>query len=115
MLINSDDELLDKIVNLISEKKGGRSVIIDLREALIPTEYFVIAEGENPVHVKAIVSELMAKLPRKAYHREGLAERRWVALDYGDIVVHVFTKEAREFYDIESLWADHIIDTPASA
>ncbi len=115
MSINNDTGLLEKIIDLISEKKGGRSVIIDLREALIPTEYFVIADGENSIHVKAIVSELMAKLPRKAFHREGLAERRWVVLDYGDIVVHVFTKEAREFYDIESLWADHIMDIPAPA
>jgi ribosome-associated protein len=71
----------------------------------------VIAEGENPVHVKAIASNLMSGLPLKAIHQEGLSERRWIVLDYGELMVHVFVSEAREFYDIESLWADHIVAT----
>jgi len=107
--MNSENHMLDTIINLIDEKKGIRSVVIDLRDAPIPTEYFVIAEGENAVHVKAIISALRANLPHKPLHREGVSGERWVVLDYGDIVVHVFTKEAREFYDIESLWADHIM------
>jgi ribosome-associated protein len=55
----------------------------------------------------------MEKFPRKALHREGHAERRWVILDYGEIVVHVFQRETRAFYDIESLWADRIVETEA--
>jgi len=102
--------LLNTAIGLIAEKKGTRIVTIDLRDVSIPTSYFLITEADNPVHIKAIVSTLMEKLPRKALHREGLSERRWVVLDYGDIVIHVFLHEAREFYDIESLWADHIID-----
>jgi ribosome-associated protein len=107
--MNSDNNQLEMIVSLIGEKKGERPVIIDLRDAPIPTDYFVIAEGENPIHVKAITSALRSGLPHKPLHREGTNEQRWVVLDYGDIVVHVFTKQARDFYDIESLWADHII------
>jgi ribosome-associated protein len=107
--MNSDNNQLETIVSLIGEKKGERPVIIDLRDAPIPTDYFVIAEGENPIHVKAITSALRSGLPHKPLHREGTNEQRWVVLDYGDIVVHVFTKQARDFYDIESLWADHII------
>ena len=109
MLVNSQNHVLDTIIDLIEERKGTRTVVIDLRDAPIPTEYFVIAEGENPVHVKAIISALRSNLPHKPLHREGVSEQRWVVLDYGDIVVHVFTKEARDFYDIESLWADHIM------
>ena len=109
MLVNSESHMLDTIIDLIEERKGTRTVVIDLRDAPIPTEYFVIAEGENPVHVKAIISALRSNLPHKPLHREGVSEQRWVVLDYGDIVVHVFTKEARDFYDIESLWADHIM------
>ena len=109
MLVNSENHVLDTIIDLIEERKGTRTVVIDLRDAPIPTEYFVIAEGENPVHVKAIISALRSNLPHKPLHREGVSEQRWVVLDYGDIVVHVFTKEARDFYDIESLWADHIM------
>ncbi len=107
--MTNENGLLDTILQLIDEKKGGRSVVIDLRDAPIPTEYFVIAEGENPVHVKAIISALRSNLPHKPLHCEGVSEQRWVVLDYGEIVVHVFTKEARDFYDIESLWADHIV------
>jgi len=107
--VNSENHVLETIIGLIEERKGTRTVVIDLRDAPIPTEYFVIAEGENPVHVKALISALRSNLPHKPLHREGVSEQRWVVLDYGDIVVHVFTKEARDFYDIESLWADHIM------
>ena len=107
--MNSENHVLDTIIDLIDEKKGTHTVVIDLRDAPIPTGYFVIAEGENPVHVKAIISALRSNLPHKPLHREGVREQRWVVLDYGNIVVHVFTKEARDFYDIESLWADHVV------
>ncbi len=107
--MNSEKNQLERIINIINEKKGGHAVTIDLRDAPIPTDYFVIAEGENPIHVKAITSALRSGLPHKPLHREGTGEQRWVVLDYGDIVVHIFTKQAREFYDIESLWADHIL------
>jgi ribosome-associated protein len=105
-----EETLLHTAIGLIAEKKGARIVAIDLRDVSIPTSYFLITEADNPVQIKAIVSNLMEKFPYKALHREGLSERRWVVLDYGDIVIHVFLHEAREFYDIESLCADHIIE-----
>ncbi len=101
--------LLRTALSLIAEKKGEDPVTIDLRKVSIPTSYFLITSGENPVHVKAIVSNLMEKFPLKVINREGLSERRWVVLDYGEIVIHVFLHEAREFYDLESLWADHVM------
>lgn len=107
--MNNDDNQLHQIINIMNEKKAEHAVTIDLRDAPIPTDYFVIAEGENPIHVKAITRALQSGLPHKPLHREGAGEQRWVVLDYGDIVVHIFTKQARDFYDIESLWADHII------
>lgn len=109
-----EQALLRAAIDLITAKKGERIVAIDLRDVSIPTSYFVVTDGDNPTHVKAIVSNLMEKFPRKTLHREGLSERRWVVLDYGEIVVHVFASEARDFYDIESLWADHIIETEPS-
>ncbi len=105
--------LLRTAISLITDKKGEDPVVIDLRDVSIPTSYFLITSGENPIHVKAIVSNLMEKFPRKATNREGLSERRWVVLDYGEIVVHVFLHDARAFYDLESLWADHVIDIDA--
>jgi ribosome-associated protein len=108
-----EETLLHAAIDLIAEKEGQRTVVIDLREVSIPTGYFVITAADNPVQIKAIVSNLRKKFPQKALHREGVAERRWVVLDYGEIVVHVFSSEARDFYDIESLWADRIIKTEA--
>jgi len=107
--------LLRQTLDAIEEKKGGRPVIIDLRDVSVPTSYFVITHGDSSAQVKAIVTNLLEKLPLKPGSREGLSERRWAVLDYGDIVVHVFLREAREFYDVESLWADRIIPNPAAS
>jgi len=88
-------------------------VVIDLADVSIPTSYFIVAGADNPVHAKALLNALRQGLPVKPSHSEGVAERKWIVLDYGDIVVHIFDKVAREFYDIESLWADHIVDLPS--
>jgi len=106
-----DLSLVRRAIALIEEKKGERVVVIDLSDVSIPTGFFVIAGADNPAHMKAIASNLMSGFPQKVLHREGLSERRWVVLDYGDIVVHLLEKEARKFYDIEALWADHIVDS----
>ncbi|MCD5415840.1 ribosome silencing factor [Candidatus Bipolaricaulota bacterium] len=106
----NDETLLRTAIELIAEKKGNQTVVIDLRDAPIPTGYFVITEGDNSVHVKAIAANLRNGFPLKTIHREGLTERRWIVLDYGEIVIHIFLHETRAFYDIESLWADHIIN-----
>ncbi len=82
--------------------------MIDLRETSIPTSFFLIAEGENPIHVRALAEELLEKLPIEPLHVEGMAEGRWVLLDYGDFVVHLFEQEARGFYDLEGLWPDRV-------
>jgi len=107
--VNEEITLIRKAIEIIEEKKGENVVIIDLSEVSIPTSYFVIGEADNSVHMKAIASHFMKSFPIKTRHREGLNERRWVVMDYGDIIVHIFQKDAREFYDIESLWADHIV------
>ena len=84
-----EETLLHTAIGLIAEKKGAGIVAIDLRDASIPTSYFLITEADNPVQIKAIVSNLKEKLPCRALHREGLSERRWVVVDYGGIVIHV--------------------------
>jgi ribosome-associated protein len=106
------DELavVREAIALLEERKAENIVLIDLNDVPIPTSYFLIAETDNPAHAKALVNALRKGLPHKPDHSEGFTERRWIVLDYGDFVVHVFEKEAREFYDIESLWADHIVD-----
>lgn len=107
-----DQELLVRARRLIEDKKGGRPVLIDLRETSIPTSYFLIAEGENPIHVRAMAEELLEKMPLEPMHEEGMAEGKWVLLDYGDFVVHLFEREARLFYDLEGLWPDRVVEPP---
>jgi ribosome-associated protein len=102
--------LVRKVIGILEQRKGERIVVIDLNDVSIPTSYFVVVEVDNPVHAKSLVNALREGLSLKPGHSEGVAERRWVVLDYGDFVVHLFDKEAREFYDIEALWADHILD-----
>jgi len=107
--VNEEIAMIRKAIELIEDRKGENIVVIDLSDVSIPTSYFVIGEADNSVHMKAIASNFMKSFPVKARHREGLSERRWVVMDYGDIIVHIFHKDARAFYDIESLWADHIV------
>jgi ribosome-associated protein len=107
--VNEEIALVRKAIEIIEDRKGENVVVIDLSDVSIPTSYFVIGEADNSVHMKAIASHFMKSFPIKARHREGLSERRWVVMDYGDMIVHIFHKDARAFYDIESLWADHIV------
>lgn len=90
-------------------KKASQVKVLDLRELTSVTDYFVLCSGELDVHVKAISDAIVEGLRKKklrAWHVEGYDARRWVLLDYVDIVVHVFDREARQFYGLERLWGD---------
>jgi ribosome-associated protein len=91
-------------------KLGDRTVILSMGDALGITEAFVITSGGNARQVRTIADEVELQL-KKAEGRapiriEGLDDARWVLMDYGDFLVHVFEDEAREYYDLEHLWAD---------
>jgi ribosome-associated protein len=90
-------------------KKAVDVKILDLRELTTITDYFVICSGDLDVHVKAIsdaVVEALEKEKIKVWHIEGYSALKWVLLDYVDVVVHVFERQAREFYGLERLWGD---------
>jgi ribosome-associated protein len=91
-------------------KKASDIIVQEVREALLITDYFVIATGVNNRQVDAITEAIEEALRKEAgirpIGREGVDEQTWVLLDYGDIVVHVFQPELREFYRLESLWSD---------
>lgn len=92
-----------------SEKKAEDIVILEVSTLIGITDFFVIASGNNERQVSTIVDEVERRLREaghKPYRREGEREQRWVLLDYLDIVVHVFHKEEREFYELERLWKD---------
>ena len=92
------------------DKKAEDIVALDVSQLLVVTEYFVIATGRTNIQVRAIADEveeqIRAKAGEKPIGREGVGENKWVLLDYGDVVVHVFQPEERDFYRLEKLWGD---------
>lgn len=97
-------------IQCASDKKAFDLVVLDLRDIASFTEVFVIASGANQRQVQAIADEISEKLKKQlgsqAVRIEGYAAGEWILLDYGDFIVHVFDKEAREFYDLTRLWRD---------
>ena len=106
----SPDRLAELIAGYAADVKAIDPVELDLRGVLGYTDYFVICTGNTDRQTKAIhdrIHERMKKehslLPRRV---EGLGEARWILMDYNDVIVHVFTPEAREFYRLEQLWGE---------
>lgn len=92
-----------------SAKQARDIVVMDVRELIVITDYFVVASGVNERQVRTIAEEVERTLAtdgRKPARREGQRDGRWVLLDFVDLVVHVFHQEEREFYALERLWAD---------
>jgi len=103
------DEKLLLIVNACNDKKGFDIKVLDLRELTTITDYFVIVSGNSTTQVTAIADEIEKKMEEAGHPtigREGYREAKWILLDYGSIVVHVFHKDDREFYSLEKVWAD---------
>lgn len=94
------------VLDLIAEKKGERTVVLDLQELSTPTSYFIITEGSTERQVQAIAENILEKFRELEPISEGLDSKRWVVLDYGDFMVHIFQPEARRFYDLEGLWGE---------
>ncbi len=96
-------------VSAIVEKKGEDPTILDVSELLVVTDLFVIATGTSRPHLRSLVDEIEAQLKatgERVLRREGVEYGKWVLLDYGHFVVHLFDEETRSIYDLERLWAD---------
>lgn len=107
----STDELIAVIIKGIDDVKGENIQLLDLREIENTVcDYFIICSGTSNTQVNAIsgsVQKLVSKkLKDKPWHIEGQTNAEWVLMDYVNVVVHVFQKKIREYYDIESLWGD---------
>ena len=105
------EEINDIIVDSIQDIKGQNIIKLDLRKLYdAPTDYFIICEGTSNVQISAIAGNLEIRLRQEAglrpSHLEGANGGRWVLADYFYTVLHIFHPEAREFYDLESLWSD---------
>jgi ribosome-associated protein len=95
--------------NALSDKKGEDIKIIDITGISVLADYFIIANGNSDSQVNALVDNVEEELNKAGYplrQREGQASGSWVLLDFGDIIVHVFDKENRLFYDLERIWKD---------
>lgn len=102
-------EVAYKAAELIFNKKGFNVVIIDLRGLTPIADFFVICSADSDTQVKAIAEEVDVNLKEmgiKTWHKEGFKSLNWVLLDYVDVVVHVFKKDTREYYNLERLWGD---------
>lgn len=107
-------ELAAKAAVILDSKKAKDLKIIGIRDVSILADFFVLATGTSSTHVKALADETEFQLEEsgiKPNHKEGYRSNSWVLLDYGNVVVHVFTGESRKFYDLDRLWQDgEIVD-----
>lgn len=108
-----DDAAVKELATLAAreaaDRKGSDVALMDLRGLTSATDFFVVASGESDVQVKSIADRVEARLKEedvRPWHVEGLSNAYWVLLDYVDFVVHVFHRDARDYYDLERLWAD---------
>ncbi len=105
------DALVNSIIEGIQDKKGLGIVVLDMKgiDSAI-ADYFIICEGNSSTHVDSIADSVEDKvreqLSEKPLHDEGRQNAIWILLDYHNVIVHVFQKEARQFYSLETLWND---------
>ena len=110
----SRDLLIDKIVKGMQEKKGHDIVVVDL-SPIVDTvcKAFVICTGNSPSQIQALADSVSETVRKEAQSKptavDGLRQSMWVAMDYSDVIVHIFLKEMRDFYDLEHLWADALL------
>ena len=106
-----NEQIVEKIVEGIQERKGKEIVVVNMRKLKeAPCSYFVICEGDSNVHVNAVALSIkdyvQKEIDIKPYASDGFENCEWIAMDYGQIIVHVFQRATRQYYDIDHLWAD---------
>lgn len=108
-------EMAKLAVKALEDKKGEEIRVIDISEVSVLADYFIIANGSNRSQVQALSDNVAETLGRAGVHTkqvEGYESANWILLDFGDIIVHVFDKENRLFYDLERIWRDGVVMEP---
>ena len=106
------DDLLKEVriaYEAVSDKKGEDIKVLNISQISTIADYFVIATGSNLSQIRAMADEVDEKLSKAGLHAkymEGYQKAEWILLDFGPIIVHLFNRENREFYDLERIWAD---------
>ena len=92
------------------DKQGNETIVLNVENVLAITELFVITSANNSPQVRTIANEVSSRIREQLglspLHSEGMAEQQWILLDYGDVVVHIFSEPTRRYYEIERLYTD---------
>lgn len=113
----SPEEVAGIAAKALDDKKARDIKVLKTAEQTVLADYFVICNGTSSTHIKALVNEVDKQLSEAGeppMRREGLRSDIWVLMDFGSVIVHVFTEEARKFYNLERLWSDSEEIDPAS-
>ena len=100
-------EFAYKAVRLLNEKKASEISLLEVSKVSLIADYFIICEGASKIQTRAICDHLLDNLPEEGHsllRLEGYQEARWILLDFGDLIIHIFLPEDREFYNLERLW-----------
>lgn len=109
MKSEASNEMLKIAYNALDDKKAINTTAIDISEISILADYFLIASGNNTNQVHALADNVTKKMNKAGYSSkktEGYNNANWILMDYGDLIIHIFDKESRSFYDLERIWAD---------
>ena len=108
-------EMARLAIHAMEEKKAEDIRVIDISQVSVIADYFIIANGNNPSQIQAMADEVEERLYKAGYpmkQKEGYRNANWVLMDFGDIIVHIFDKENRLFYDLERIWKDGTVTDP---
>lgn len=107
-------ELANALVDSIIDKKGNNILLLDIREQAVFSDYFILCNGENPRQIKALIDAVVENAKKKAGVRpsgvEGDPDTGWVLVDFGGVIIHLFSPEKRDYYNLEELWSNaHVV------
>lgn len=108
-MIDTDSKLAELMAQAASDKKARDIIIMDLAGISPVTDFFVICSAHSTTQVQAIADHIEEQLGEQGHHllhKEGYREARWILLDYGSCVAHIFVEDDRQFYNLERLWGD---------
>lgn len=99
-------DLCKKIVSVLDEKKGSDIIVLDISEISVLSDYFVLVSADNVRQLDALKDALEEAFHLDNRKAEGESSSGWILLDYKDVIVHLFDKETRSFYNLEKIWSD---------
>lgn len=100
-------EFAEKICNILSNHKAEDIMLLDVQDKSSVCDYYIVASGRSTTHTRSLCEDVDAEMDKEGFapiRREGEREGRWIVMDYGDVLVHLFNDETRDFYNLEKVW-----------